>query len=129
MVEMHVIIDELHRNNQTLEDDVHNIRERQLDSTHSEEMKLSDPQPLSDEIHGCLFSRTSDLPLWLSLLYAMILTSMLPTSTNKRSSLERLTPRSANGYLPLSTMLLLMYMGLHRASINKYQELVKKLVH
>lgn len=43
---MHVIIDELRRNNQTLEDDVHNIRERQLDSTHSEEMKLLDPQPL-----------------------------------------------------------------------------------
>lgn len=42
LAEMHAAIDELHRHNQALEDDVHNIRQWQYESNHPEEMKFLD---------------------------------------------------------------------------------------
>lgn len=52
MTEMHATMDELRHHNQTLEDDVHNIRQRQQKPNPPKEMELLDPQSLSNDIWG-----------------------------------------------------------------------------
>lgn len=50
VAEMRVVMDELQRHNQRVEDDVHNITQHQQESNPLEEMKLLVSQPLSGDI-------------------------------------------------------------------------------
>ena len=50
LVEMHAVMDKLHRHSQTLDENVHNIRQHQYESNHPWDIEVLNPQPLSYEI-------------------------------------------------------------------------------
>lgn len=47
---MRAAMDESRHQNQTLNDNVLNIQQRQHEATHTEEMEVPNPYPISDEI-------------------------------------------------------------------------------
>lgn len=66
MVEMWAANDDLHRQNQTLKDNVIHIQQRQHEINPPEDVEISDPHPLSDKIWEFRCWRISNHIRWLS---------------------------------------------------------------
>lgn len=125
MAEICIVIDELRWHNQTLEDDIHNIKQHRQEINPPKEMELLDSLPLSNEIWGSLdpegfkplslikFDGRRDPYEHVSSINTQM--AIVEASNSLKCKMFLGTLRDSS---------LIWYMDLSHSSSNNYQELV-----